>query len=260
MGDELEVVIDATTYSLVVPPRSDTELVVAERKKLLGHIDLKTLVEDLSRVGKCIRVASNGVTAAGPKFTELQIEIQDLGYDVTKLCDKSAITVSSSTNVPVPDHYRPAATYEYLLDNLEDVALDTLASVSKLAGQMGRSSQRAPRSVDNQANKVRKWPKRRRCRRATSTTCPDQTERRGATEEKRSSRMTSVKDARRAELDAERAVREYEMKEDEALRHSVTTEYSGAPYQRLTSSYLVHVLGVTEGEGEESEHWKKKKI
>jgi len=79
MGDELQVVIADTTYSLVELPRTDTQLVVAERAKLLGQIDLKTLVQDLGRVGMCIRVAYNGVTAAGPKVTELQIEIQDLG-------------------------------------------------------------------------------------------------------------------------------------------------------------------------------------
>ena len=160
MGDELEVVIDDTTYSLVVPPRSDTELVVAERKKLLGHIDLKTLVEDLSHVGKCIRVASNGVTAAGPKFTELQIEIQDLGYDVTKLCDKSAITVSKFQRACATIITDLQATYEYLLDNLEDVALDTLASVSKLAGQMAEAAKELQEAFDNQANKVRKVAKK----------------------------------------------------------------------------------------------------
>ena len=89
MGDELQVVIADTTYSLVELPPNDTKLVVAEREKLLGQMDLKMLVEDLGRVGKCIRVAYNGVTAAGPKFTDLRIEVQDLGYDVTKLCHYS---------------------------------------------------------------------------------------------------------------------------------------------------------------------------
>ena len=40
-----------------------------------------------------IRVAYNGMKAAHPKFTKLQIKIQRLGYDVMKLCDKSAVTV-----------------------------------------------------------------------------------------------------------------------------------------------------------------------
>lgn len=63
MGEELQVVIQDTTYSLVKLPASDTQLVVSERAKLLGQIDLKTLVQDLGRVGMCIRVAYNGVTA-----------------------------------------------------------------------------------------------------------------------------------------------------------------------------------------------------
>ena len=73
MADELQVVIQDATYSLVKLPASNAQLVLSERAKLLGQIDLKTLVEDLGRVGMCIRVAYNGVTAAGPKFTELQI-------------------------------------------------------------------------------------------------------------------------------------------------------------------------------------------
>ena len=75
-------------------PRNDTQWVSAERAKLLGQIDLKTLVQDFSRAGMCIQVVYNCVTAVGPKFTELQIEVQDLGFDVRKLCDKLAITVT----------------------------------------------------------------------------------------------------------------------------------------------------------------------
>ena len=264
MGDELEVVIDDTTYSLVVPPRSDTELVVAERKKLLGHIDLKTLVEDLSHVGKCIRVASNGVTAAGPKFTELQIEIQDLGYDVTKLCDKSAITVSKFQRACATIITDLQATYEYLLDNLEDVALDTLASVSKLAGQMAEAAKELQEAFDNQANKVRKVAKKTQMSQGQQAQLV-QTKQKEEEQlkEKQKLQDDAVKGARRAEVDAEQAVREYEMKEDEAIE---ALGDDGSILVRLinglTSSLLgARVLGV-DGKGREKkvQHWKEKKI
>ena len=53
--------------------------------RLLESVDLKALVKDLSRVGGFIRVAYNAVGAAGHEHTETQIEIQNLGYDITNL-------------------------------------------------------------------------------------------------------------------------------------------------------------------------------
>ncbi len=71
---ELLVDIDGESYSLTVIPAEGSALVVSEKEKLLGAIDLKTLMDDLGRVGGFIRVAYNGIGAAGPKFTELQIQ------------------------------------------------------------------------------------------------------------------------------------------------------------------------------------------
>ena len=91
---KLDIVIEGEVYSLNEVPRESSAIVKVETDKLLGAINLKALVDDLGRVGSFIRIAYNGVGAAGPKFTENQIEIQRLGYDVTKLCDKSALTVA----------------------------------------------------------------------------------------------------------------------------------------------------------------------
>ena len=148
------VVINDTTYSIVELPPSDTELVVAERKKLLGHIDLRSLVQDLGRVGRCIQVAFNGVIAAGPKYTDLQIKVQRLGYDVTRLCDKSAVTVSKFKRASTTILTDLQSTYEYLLSGFEDMALDTLSSVSDLAGQMAAAAEDLHRSFDDEAHKV----------------------------------------------------------------------------------------------------------
>ena len=155
MSDEREVVIDDTTYSLVKLPGKETRLVVAAREQLLGHIDLRTLVEDLGRIGRCIRVAYNGVVAAGPKFTELQIEIQTLGYDVTKLCNKSAVTVSSFKRASSKVLTALRATYGYLLDGFEDIAIITLSSASRIAGQMAKEAEELHRNFKEEADKVK---------------------------------------------------------------------------------------------------------
>ena len=155
MSDERELVIDDTTYSLVKLPGKETRLVVAAREQLLGHIDLRTLVEDLGRIGRCIRVAYNGVVAAGPKFTELQIEIQTLGYDVTKLCNKSAVTVSSFKRASSKVLTTLRATYGYLLDGFEDIAITTLSSASRIAGKMAEEAEELHLNFKEEADKVK---------------------------------------------------------------------------------------------------------
>ena len=79
-------------------PSENSGVVKAEREKLLGVIDLRALVSDLGRVGGFIRIEYNGVGAAGYEYTKEQIEIQRLGYDITRLCDKSALTVARFKN------------------------------------------------------------------------------------------------------------------------------------------------------------------
>ena len=51
-------------------------------------------------------------------------------------CDKSALTVSKFKKASSSILVDLQATYEYLLDNLEEMALETLSAVSKLAGNM----------------------------------------------------------------------------------------------------------------------------
>jgi len=137
----LEIEIEGENYRLDAVPVDTSSVVVAEKEKLLGAVDLKTLINDLSRVAAFIRIASNGVGAAGPKFAQLQIEIQRLGYDLTKLCDKSALTVANfkntSSTVLTTDLLE---TLEYLLENLEEIAIETLSTVSKIAGKMEKAA------------------------------------------------------------------------------------------------------------------------
>ena len=137
---KLEVEIGEEMYYLNKVPDESSAVVKEETEKLLGAINLKTLVDDLGRVGSFIRIAYNGVGAAGPKFTDHQIEIQRLGYDVTKLCDKSALTIAKFKKASSSILTNLQATYEYLLDNLEEMALETLSAVSKLAGDMEKAA------------------------------------------------------------------------------------------------------------------------
>ena len=219
MADKRLVVIGETTYSLVELPGGDTQLVLDERAKLLGQIDLKTLVEDLGRVGRCIRVAYNGVTAAGPKFTELQIEVQGLGYDVTKLCDKSAITVSKFKRACSTILTDLQATYEYLLDNFEDLALETLAAVTNIAGQMAVAAEELHQNFDDEATKVREvLNKTQRSEGDQAILAEEMKAKQREFEIKQGKQEELLQQARKAEQDAEQKLHEYEMKEDKAIQ------------------------------------------
>ena len=149
-----DVVISGETYSLLSEPAESSALVVDEKKDLLGSLDLKALVDDLGHVGSFIRIAYNGVGAAGPKFQDLQIEIQRLGYDITKLCDKSAATIASFQSTARTVLVKLKATYQYLLDGLEEMSIFTLSSLADLARKMADAALELKREFDSQERKV----------------------------------------------------------------------------------------------------------
>lgn len=137
-------------YSLDTLPGVDTAIVRKEKIRLLGAIDLEALVDDLGRLGNFVRIAYHGVSG----FVDLQIEIQRIGYDVTKLCDKSAVTVGKFKNASTTVLSSLKATYEFLLDSFEDMAIDTLADVAETAKGMATAAEELRKDFDDQANKV----------------------------------------------------------------------------------------------------------
>ena len=133
----MEIEIEGESYALDKIPSDSSGVVRAEKEKLLGAIDLKALVIDLGRVGYFIGIAYNGVGAAGYEHTKDQIEIQQLGYDIIELCNKSAWTLEKALSNILTDLQ---CIYGYLLDNLEEMALEKLSSISKLAGEMEKAA------------------------------------------------------------------------------------------------------------------------
>ena len=134
------VEIQGESYALDEIPSHDSAIVKAATERLLGAIDLKTLVNDLGKVGRFIRIAYNGVGAVGYGYTKEQIEIQRLGYGITKLCDKSALTVAKFKQASRSVLTRLQCAYGYLLDNLEEMALETVSSISNIAGNMEKAA------------------------------------------------------------------------------------------------------------------------
>ena len=142
--------IGSEEFSIVEVPSSATTIVRKQREHLLGSIDLPVLVEDLGRVGNFVRLAYNGTAG----HTELQIKIREIGYDVTKLCDKSAVTVSKFKQASGSILDDLQGTYQFLLDGLEDIALETLASVSEVAKGMVTAAEELHKDFSDESKKV----------------------------------------------------------------------------------------------------------
>eukprot|EP00731_Ephydatia_muelleri_P036224 Em0218g4a len=153
-SQELSVTIDDEEYQLNITPTSKQRLVMQAREMLLEEIEMNTLASDLRLVGSFVRLSYNAVGAAGPKYTTVQIEIQTLGFDITKLCDTSALTLglfrSSARTILDTLH----STYEFLLSGLEDVAADNFYSIKKLAQDMEKAARELHSKFDSQVSKT----------------------------------------------------------------------------------------------------------
>ena len=216
-----EVVIDGNSYSMAVEPAVTSSVVLAEKELLLGSLNLESLVKDLGRVGNFIRVAYNGIGAGGYRFQDLQIEVQGLGYDITKLCDKSAVTIAHFKSATKTVLVELKATYQFLLDGLEDMGVDTLSTLSTIAGKMATAAEELQKEFEKEEAKVR--------------TVLENTQRREGLE---SARLDQIKDDR-ARLETERKTQEDLMKKYAKLEEEARAErikYEAKEDKELSSS------------------------
>ena len=213
-----EIEIEGESYALDKIPSESSGVVKTEKERLLGIIDLRALVNDLGRVGGFIRVAYNGVGAAGYQQTELQIEIQRLGYDITKLCDKSAVTVAKFKKASSRVLNNLQCTYGYLLDNLEKMALTTLSSASKLAGEMEKAALELHDDFEAQAKKVTAaLENTQTAKQIQASKVEEEKRRRIQLEEDIKREQQFIKDYQEKEREAETRRRAIEQHEDKAI-------------------------------------------
>lgn len=148
------VVLDGEVYTLEKPPSGDSKIVVEMKKRLVGSINLGELVEDLSHVGRCVQLAYHGVVSAGPKYAHLQNKVYRLEIDVTKLCNESSVTISGFKNTASKTLVKLQATYMYLLEGFEDMAVHTLSAISKQAKEMGMKAKELHRRFSDEVKVV----------------------------------------------------------------------------------------------------------
>ena len=216
--ENLQIEIDGKCYALNKVPDENSAVVLAAQEKLRKSVDLPALVEDLQRVGRFIRVAYNGVGAAGPKYTENQIEIQRLGYDITKLCDKSALTVArfeEATSCVLVDLQ---STYNYLLDDLEEMALHTLSSVSKIAEDMQKAALELKTEFEEEEKEVVKiLEKTQMARKDSQLHVEEQKSKLIELEEKKGKELQLIEEYQEKEREVETRRRDLEYQEDKAV-------------------------------------------
>lgn len=154
VSTDLSVVIKDETHSLLEEPGESSALVLAEKKELLGTLDLKRLVQYIGHVGKFIQIAQNGVNAAGPQFVDLQLQVQRIGYDITSLCDKSAVTIESFRDTAQTVTTRLVSIYRFLLDGFENVAVMSIKSLEGMAKDMAKAALELKEEFENEKEKV----------------------------------------------------------------------------------------------------------
>ncbi len=153
----VQVLIEGNEYSILSEPASDSAVVLSERKALDGILDLRQLVFDMGLVGSSIRIAHNAIVAGSygkPKMANLQAQVYNIGIDITKLCDKAASTLHRFSVTSNSIIVTLKSTYQNLLDDLDDMALDDLSSMSKLAGQMADAADQLTEEFEKEQVKV----------------------------------------------------------------------------------------------------------
>ena len=145
-----DVVIDGETFDLLSIPQAESKMVKEAKKALLGSLDLQSLVEDLGKLGNFIRVAYNGVAGN----TDVQIKVQRVGYKITRLADKSAVTVHKFKGASQNVLQELKGTYQYLLDGLEEMALDTLSLLADVATEMAKAADELHRDFEKATEDV----------------------------------------------------------------------------------------------------------
>ncbi|XP_068762191.1 caldesmon-like [Montipora capricornis] len=145
-----EIEIQGDTYSLVSIPSASSQLVKKEKENILGSLDLASLVEDLGKLGNFIRVAYNGVAG----YTDIQIKVQRVGYNITKLADKSAVTVHNFKNASQSILEELKGTYEFLLDGMEGMALETLSQLGSVAADMAKDAEELQKEFEKATEEV----------------------------------------------------------------------------------------------------------
>ena len=148
---ELVLKYEGETYSLLEIPKSTTQLVIEAKGRMMQIINLPQLAKDLTNLGMFLRLAFNGVVG----YIELQTKVRKIFYDVVRLCDESIHTVNEFQRASTTAVESLQATYEYLVDGLDDLAIVNLEEIKEVAGKMKVAAEKLSKEFRNEADAVK---------------------------------------------------------------------------------------------------------
>ena len=226
-------IIDDIEYSLLEVPAAESPLVIGATKKFLGVMDLESLVRDMDRLGGFILLSYNAINAAGPDYTDEKIKIQRMGFEITDLCDDAALVIHEFQNTSSNIIEDTRSSYEFLLDSLEEMALETLAAIAKHAGKMEAAARNLSEKFTQERDKARSILE-------DVTIAEDKAaaRKRKAEEEQKTEHIEKEKiekdleEAKKLEEEAKKSRREYEEKENAQIADI------GNPLKRLVNSVV----------------------
>ena len=230
--EQATVTIGDECFSILEPPSQGAVVVKEETEFLLGSVDLQCLVADLGRLGNLIRLAYNGVAG----YTDLQIKIREVGYNITKLCDKSAVTVAKFKQASGSIVIDLKSTYEFLLDGLEDIALATLSSVATVAKDMAAAADQLHQDFDNESKRVEEALK------LTMMTRGSEDERKKQLRIKEKELQENAKLAAQQKLDAENEYQSHEERYKEAEKREKEFQASASNLFKAIANAFVAPL------------------
>ena len=137
---DTKVKINGEEYTPAEPLSEVSPIVEEGKDEILDKSDLYSFVNDLRRLARFMRIAYNGMKAAGTNYTDLQIEIQLLGYNITDLYDKTARTLKKFNKTSKNIVTKRRTAYLYLMDGLDEMASEALSSLAHDAREMSRAA------------------------------------------------------------------------------------------------------------------------
>lgn len=219
---ETSVMIDNEEFSILSNPEATSKLVILEKDHLLGSLDLKSLVNDLGRVGKLVRLAYYAAKGTGYKdgMAEMKMMIYDLGTDIVKLCNKSAQTVSSFRSASHTVLQELHAAYEYLLEGFEDDAADCFETLSGTAERMAAEARTLQEHFERQRKEVRDTiEKLEKLEEREGKDKEEIIKRRTELQEREKAHKERIRDLQKLEDDAKKKKEEYEAKRDREIEN-----------------------------------------
>jgi len=123
--------------SLLEVPSSSSTVVVQTKGEMINRMNFQAMAKDFSNLAKFLRLAYNGVVGE----VQIQIKVKKLFYETVRLCDESVFTINEFSRASNTAVESLLATYEFLMDGLDTMAIANVQEISQVAERMRAAAQ-----------------------------------------------------------------------------------------------------------------------